>query len=101
MPQTGSFSIELAWLFMRWSSRLHFHQIQQFFIHRFGTPRQRVADRLRGAMTQMIAHQRASYRAQGFLYGRNLHQNIGAIAVFADEALQAADLSLDPPQTLQ
>jgi len=64
-------------------------------------PAQAFAQGLRGAVTQVIAHQRASHGPQRFLHGRNLHQDVRAVAVAFDHFLQAAHLALDAAQALQ
>src|SRR5882757_2028676 len=44
---------------------------------------------------QMIFHQIAGDPAQGFLCRRDLHDDVGAVAVFGDHFLQAADLAFN------
>src|SRR5581483_2802346 len=56
---------------------------------------------LRGAILQMVSHQGAAHRAQRLLHGGNLHQDIGAVSIFADQALQAAYLTFNAAQPLQ
>jgi hypothetical protein len=52
-------------------------------------------------MAQMVFHQGAAHGAQRLLYGRNLHQDIGAVAFFLHQALQTAHLPFDPAQAFQ
>src|SRR5579859_8122223 len=58
------------------SPQMLVNQFQQLVVHRcrfFGLA---AADRLHGAMLQMILHQIAPHAAQGLLYRRDLHQNV-------------------------
>ena len=48
---------------------LHFHQVQQFLVHRLGAARRFVPDRVRGAVSQVIFHQRAPHGTERFLHG--------------------------------
>src|ERR1700737_4897033 len=48
----------------------------------------------------MVLHQIASHAAQGFLDGSDLHDDIGAIAVFFHHFLQTAKLPLDAAQSV-
>jgi len=59
------------------------------------------ADRLGGAVLEVVAHQLAADRAQGLLHGGDLHQDVRAVAVLLDHLLEAAHLPLDPPQALE
>ena len=49
-------------------------------------------------MAKMIAKQLPSDSAERLLHRRNLSQNVGAVAVFADHALQPANLALNAAQ---
>ena len=79
---------------------LHVHQVQQLFIHGFGTAWRCIAYGFRSAVTQMILQQGAADGAQRFLHGRNLYENVGAVAIFFHEALQSAHLTFDAAQPL-
>lgn len=52
-------------------------------------------------MLEMVTHQAPSYSAKGFLYRRNLHHYIGAVAVRLDHASEAANLALDAMEPFQ
>src|SRR5215472_2626317 len=49
----------------------------------------------------MIAHQLAANGAQRFLNGRNLHEDVRAIALILDEPLQTPHLPLNAAEALQ
>jgi hypothetical protein len=52
-------------------------------------------------MTEMILHQFPADGAQSFVDGRYLRHDVGAVAVFLDHALKAANLALDPLEPLE
>ena len=52
-------------------------------------------------MAQMILHQGAAHGAQRLLRGRNLHEDVGAVAIFFHQALQTAHLPFNPAQAFQ
>jgi len=100
MPQTGSFSIELAWL----SCAGHLDCISIRFNNSSYIASARPATHRGLPLRRNDANDCASARVLPTAKPparKKSAPDIGAIAVFADEALQAADLSLDPPQTLQ
>jgi hypothetical protein len=51
-------------------------------------------------MLQVITHELPAHTSQRFLYGRDLHEHVRAVAILFDHTLQAADLPLDASQTL-
>jgi len=57
--------------------------------------------RLRDAMAEVIPHQTLTHGAKSFLDRGKLDENVGAIAVFLDHALQAADLAFNAPQPVK
>jgi hypothetical protein len=52
-------------------------------------------------MLQMVTQQILADAAQGLLNRGNLHQNIGAVAVFFHHFVEAADLPFNSPQAFQ
>ena len=52
-------------------------------------------------MLEVIAHEFAANGPQRFVRGRDLRQDIGAVAIVLDHFLQAADLPFDPPEPLE
>ncbi len=55
-------------------------------------------NRMGCAVSEMISHQRSRNRSKSLLRRRHLRQNFGAVAIFFNHALKAADLALDTPQ---
>src|SRR5690606_15384217 len=76
------------------------HQIDQLVVHRLRLFLAR-ADRGRGAVLQVVAHQLAAHAAQRLVHRRDLRHDVRAVAVFLDHALEPADLPLDAAQALQ
>jgi hypothetical protein len=76
------------------------NQFKQFVVHGFRLHLFSALQRFGSAMVEVILHQVARHTAQGFLHGSHLRNDVGAIAVFFDHFLQAADLSLDAAQAL-
>lgn len=52
-------------------------------------------------MLQMVADQLTPDASQGLVHGCDLREDVGAVAFLLHHSLQPANLSLDPPQTLQ
>jgi hypothetical protein len=52
------------------------------------------------AMVQVIAQQNLADATQSLLDGGNLGEDVGAVAVLPDHALEAADLAFNPAQAL-
>ena len=75
-------------------------QFEQLFVHGFGLFLLATSQSFGGAMVQMILHQIASDAAERFLDGGDLRDDVGAVAVFFDHFLQAADLAFDAAETL-
>jgi hypothetical protein len=46
-------------------------------------------------MLQMITHKGAADSSQGFLHGRDLDEDIRAVAILFDHLLEASNLALD------
>lgn len=83
------------------SAGVFIDEIEKLVIHGLLLPWRAGADGLSGAVREVVAHQRARDGAQGLLYGRDLRDDVSAVAVFFDHAVQAADLALDQPQAAQ
>ncbi len=49
-------------------------------------------------MAKMIEKKRFAYAAEGFAYGGDLDEDIGAVALLFDHLLEAADLTFDSLQ---
>lgn len=58
-------------------------------------------DGLRGAVGEVVAHERARDGAQGLLHGRDLCDDVGAVAVVFDHAVEAADLTFYETKTAE
>src|SRR5687768_6360075 len=74
------------------------HQVHDLVVHglRAGiVPR---ADRLGGAVPEVVVEQRPTYAAQGLLHRRDLHQHVGTITLLVHHLLQPPDLPLDPAE---
>ena len=54
-----------------------------------------------GAVHQVVAHKVTAGAAEGFLYGRYLHQNVGTIALIFHHFLDAANLAGDACEAAQ
>lgn len=54
-----------------------------------------------GAVREMIAHERTGYGAQRFLRGRDLHEDVGAVAVFFNHAVDAAYLAFNAAEAAE
>jgi len=52
-------------------------------------------------MFQMISHQGLADGAKRLLHGRKLNENVGAVAVFFDHALKAANLAFDAAEAMK
>jgi hypothetical protein len=59
------------------------------------------ANGLSGAVVEMILHESAPDASQSFLYGGDLDDDIGAIALLFHHLLETADLPFDSAQALQ
>lgn len=75
-------------------------QFEQLFVHGFGLLLLATSQSLGGAMVQMILHQVTRDSSQCFLYGSDLSDDVGAVAVFFDHFLQTADLAFDAAEAL-
>jgi hypothetical protein len=76
------------------------NQFQQFAIHRFRFLLVSAAQRFRGAMVQVVAHQVSRHAAQRFLDAGDLRDDVRTVAVLFHHFLQAADLSLNSAQAV-
>ena len=72
--------------------QLVIHSINFFF---FGRPQS-----LARAVVQVVFHQVPGHAAQRFLCRGDLPDDVGAVAIFLDHLLKAADLPLNPAQPL-
>ena len=52
-------------------------------------------------MLQVVTQELAACSTQRLLYGGDLEQNVGAVALRLDHVLQAANLALDACEALQ
>ena len=75
--------------------------MKQLVIHRFGLGGAAFANGFGSTVAEMIAHEGAADGAQGFLDGGDLHEDVGAVAVFGDHASEAAGLAFDAAQALE
>jgi hypothetical protein len=58
-------------------------------------------DRMRHAVLEMIAKESTANATQGLLYRRDLHEDVGTIAIGFDHLLQPAHLTLDATKAVQ
>ena len=70
-------------------------QVEQLVVHNSRLFWRAARDCLGRAMREVISHQRPPDRPQSFLCRRDLNHDVGAIAVFFDHLLNAADLPFD------
>lgn len=77
------------------------NQIQELVVHGIRAVTALARERLPCAMMQVIPHELARHAPQRLLHGRDLHDNVGAIAILFDHLVQAADLPFDPAKPLQ
>jgi hypothetical protein len=75
-------------------------EVEQLAIHGVGLLR-RMLDRVGGAMAQMVLKQPTRHFAQGLMHGRNLYENVGAIAIFFNHSLKSSNLAFDSAKTIQ
>ena len=71
------------------------NELKQLLVGSLGSSLAAAAQRLRYAVLQMILHQAPRHAAQRLLNGSNLHDDVGAVAIFFDHFLQAANLPFD------
>jgi hypothetical protein len=83
------------------SSGVRIDQLQQLVVLGFRFHFCTFPHSLRDAMAEMIAHQRLADSTQRLLYRGQLSEYVGAVAVFLDHALQAANLAFDTPQPVK
>src|SRR5690606_28553258 len=76
------------------------HEIDQLVVHRLRLLRTR-ADRGRGAVLQVVAHELTAHTAQSLVDRCDLHHDVRAVAVLLHHPLESADLPIDPAQALQ
>lgn len=73
-------------------------ELEQFVVHGLGFFFLAALERFGGAVVQMIFHQIARDAPQRFLDRGDLHDDVGAVAIFVDHFLKAADLPFDAAQ---
>jgi hypothetical protein len=76
-------------------------RFQQFIEHCSGLRFLAAAQCFGGAVVKVIAHQIASDAAEGFLHAGDLRDDVGAVAIFFDHFLEAADLPFDSAKALE
>src|ERR1700680_4201548 len=70
--------------------------VQQFVVHRLPVLRRAGVERMGGAVRKMIAHQGVGHGAQRLLRRGDLSENVRAVAIVLNHALDSANLSFNP-----
>jgi hypothetical protein len=73
-------------------------EVRQLVVHFFAAAGVAGADRVSCTELQVVSQQETSGGAERLMDGRNLHEDIGAVALVLDHLLEAANLSFDPFQ---
>jgi len=76
-------------------------QVYELSVHGFAFGRRTLLNRLSGAVPEVIEKKRFAYASQGFADGRDLDEDVGAVALFLDHFLQATDLTFDSFEALE
>jgi hypothetical protein len=76
-------------------------EVEEFGVHGLLFIGRAGADGLGGAVGEVIAHQSSGYGAERLLHGGELGDDVGAVAVFFDHAMQAADLAFDEAEATE
>jgi hypothetical protein len=83
------------------SAKVRVDGFQQLIEHCFGFGFLSATQRFGGAVMQVIAHEISCDASQSFLHAGDLGDDVGAVAIFFDHFLQAANLAFDAAQTLE
>ena len=76
------------------------HEVDQFIVHRFGLFRSSLDGRGR-TMFQVVPHELSPHTTQRLLHGRDLRQDVGAVAILVDHFLQSTHLPFDASESLE
>jgi hypothetical protein len=74
---------------------------EQFVEHGFGFGFLSAAQSFGGAVVEVIAHEISGDAAQSFLDAGDLGDDVGAVAIFFDHFVEAANLAFDAAQALE
>jgi hypothetical protein len=83
------------------SAQVRVDGLEQFVEHGFGFGFLAAAEGFGGAVVEMIAHQISGDAAESFLHAGDLGDDVGAVAIFFDHFLEAADLAFDAAEALE
>ena len=83
------------------SAQVSVDGFEEFVEHGFGLCFLAATQGFGGAVVEVIAHQVTSNSAERLLHAGDLSDDVGAVAIFFDHFLKAADLAFDAAEALQ